>query len=141
MTTIWVIEQGSYFDYRVCGVYSTRENAQRMCEQINKGSYVEATVREWPLDPGIEHLNAGRNLYLVCMRRDGTVERCEREDIWGDFELANWVYLWERSKLPAFRGKNVEDVLHGYFWAEDETHAIKSANELRAQWIETNKWE
>lgn len=33
--SVWVIEQGEYSDYRVVGVYSSRENAERIAEKIN----------------------------------------------------------------------------------------------------------
>ena len=34
--SVWVIEKGSYSDYRVVGVYSTQERAKLVCEHINK---------------------------------------------------------------------------------------------------------
>jgi hypothetical protein len=32
--TVWVIEQGSYSDYRVVGVFTSRENAKRVADAI-----------------------------------------------------------------------------------------------------------
>ena len=51
MTTVWVIETGEYSDYRVEGVFSTKERA----EAVN--AKVGGEVSEWPLDPAFNELN------------------------------------------------------------------------------------
>jgi hypothetical protein len=56
--SVWVIEQGEYSDYRVVGVYSTKENAEMVCAKINAHrGYDEASIAEWEMDAGVEAAN------------------------------------------------------------------------------------
>lgn len=143
MKTIFVVEQGDYADYCVVGIFTTRENAQLVCDAINKSDSRrgDATVDEWPIDPGVSELNRGHRQYDVTMRRDGTVERCERHeelmssDINGDFRM------WRRSQASAFRGTNSEDALQATVWAIDDAYAVKIVNERRTALIASGEWD
>jgi hypothetical protein len=141
MTSIWVVEQGAYSDYRVVGVFSSHENAQHVADAINKASsYNEATVAEWPLDPAVHELRQGFTPFLVVMREDGTAERCERQDVSG-YELAGSVEMWRRTQAPAYRGNpDKPDVLKALVWAKDGRHAVKIANEHRTRMIASGEW-
>lgn len=58
MDKVWIVEQGEYSDYSVLGIFSTKENAELVAEDINKDTdryYDIASVRECTLDPGIEN--------------------------------------------------------------------------------------
>jgi hypothetical protein len=140
MKEVWVIEHGSYSDYRVVGVYSSRKNAQMVADQINAAeSYGEkATVEKWHLDPGVDDLNAGRHPHVVTMAPDGTVEQARRLE-WSGYEIGNGLDIWRRSKAPAYRGKGIPDAVHGTVWATDEQHAVKIANEWRIQALATGR--
>ena len=143
MNTVWIIEQGSYSDYRVVGVFSTKENAQAVCDRINKDeSYERATIDEWPMNPGVEAINQGHEVYLVWMLRDGTVEKvkCESEGCDFQWALNDKLTVWRRSEAPAYQGKNVQDCLHGRVFAKDKQHAIKIVNERRTQMIAQGQW-
>lgn len=130
---VWVVEEGSYSNYHVVGVFSCRKNAKLIASKIN-GS----TIASRTLDPCVKELNEGLNSYFVWMKRDGEVERCERIDDVSGCDLEGKTYLWKRSKAPAYKGKN--DVLNSTVWARDEQHAIKIVNEKRAQMIANRKW-
>ena len=139
MKSIWVIEQGDYSDYRVCGVFSTLANPKKMQEKINAGdSYDKATIAKWTLDPGIEELNAGRRMFSVRMNYDGNVEHVEDGS---SYEYAQGAHLrvWKRTKAPAWRNQPIGDAVTGTVWATDEKHAIKIVNEFRAQAIAGNE--
>lgn len=139
--TVFVIEQGSYSDYRVVGVYTTRRAAEMVCTAINANeTWEKAEVSEWPLNPAADALNAGQSQHRVLMRRDGTVEECKRQDI-RTYELTGECHIWRRSTAPAYRGKGVPDVLQATVWAEDVPHAIKIVNERRGQMIAMGEWE
>lgn len=140
--SVWVIEKGEYSDYRVVGVFTSKENADDMAARINESeTYGEpATVAEWPLDPAIRELRAGFQPYHVWMLRDGTVERCDRTDV-STYDLASAsCELWRRSKAPAYKGKGIEDCLKATVWAKDDKHAIKIVNEMRTEMIAMNRW-
>lgn len=137
MATIWVIEDGEYSDYGVTGVFTTKEKAEFIAEKVG------GTVSEWPLDPAVDDLRAGRQPWMVLMLRDGTVESCH------SLELSSYLIreagaqsarIWERTKAPAVQGKDVQDCLRVELWAKDEEGAIKSANEIRVQFIANSRW-
>lgn len=140
MKTVWVVEQGSYSDYRVVGVFSSKKNAELVADKVNRSSlYDAATVAEWPIDPGVEGLNKGYKVWLGDMLFDGTVERMEEWDF-NSFYSIGGLRLWERSKAPAYNGKGVPDCLHGQVLAKNRTHAIKIFNDRRAEMIATGQW-
>ena len=134
---MWVLERGSYSDYRVLGVFSTKRNAERAAKFLDHGSETP-TVAEWPLNPAIAELSRGYDQWNIIMLRDGTVERCDRNDSPYDFDTAG--FLWERTKAPAYIGKGIPDALNVTVWARSARHAIKVANEKRAQMIAGNEW-
>lgn len=136
MTTIYVIEKGCYSDYRVEGVFSTRANAERVLALINHDADSEqATIAEWHLDPGLKELKAGLSPFHINMDINGNTEQCYKSD----GHKAHGLYVWERTKAPAWLGKSIADAVSGTVWAKDEKHAIKIANEYRAQAIAENR--
>lgn len=140
-TALWVVEQGEYSDYRVVGIFSSEENAQRIADAINKTrGHNDATVSRWLLDPGIDELRQGFTPFLVDMREDGTVERSEQWEISG-YELAGYAHMWRRAKAPAYKGNpDKPDILQTLVWARDQVHAIKITNEHRLRMIASGEW-
>lgn len=139
--TVWVIEQGEYSDYRVVGVFSSRENAEAVAALLGKEEYGDKpTVAEWPLDPVVNELHQGLKPYRVVMAADGTAEKCEPKNEVSAYDIKSGVTIWERSTAPAYRGKGVQDCIHGIVWAKDEQHAVKVMNEKRAQMIASGEW-
>lgn len=124
MTSVWVIEDGSYSDYRVLGVFTTEASAARVAQQMKLDP--ETTVSEWPLDPGIEQLNQGLTVWTVQMKATGDV-----------IEMAPGV-RWSGQPI-----EDVPDVRIAQYgaerrvvasvWARDAEHAIKIVGEHRAQ--------
>lgn len=138
---VWVVEQGEYSDYRVVGVFSSKENAQRVADFLNASEYGDdCTVAEWTLDPAIAELNKNRKQFTFQMQKDGTVDSCEPQPPLAS-ALESCVRMWRRSTAPAYVGKGVADVLTGTVWAKDEKHAIKIANEHRAEFIASGEWD
>ncbi len=134
--SVWVIEQGSYSDYRVVGVFSSQQNAELVAARL-ADNYDQPEVQEWALDPCVDDINAGRTTFFVVMAMDGTVERCEAATLSG-YEVGETVRLWERTKAPAYRGKQgVQDAVSGTVWATDTEHAVKIVNERRIQYLAT----
>jgi hypothetical protein len=138
--TVFVIEKGSYSDYRVVGVFTTRANAESVCAAINATeSYEEATIAEWPLDPAVADLAQGFKVYNVQMHKDGRVERVQLEACW-TYDIGGRVHEWEREEAPAYRGKGLPNLLQVECWARDEEHAIKIANDHRIQRLALGQW-
>ena len=138
--TIFVIEQGSYSDYQVVGVYSTRAAANQVRDALRAAEcYGDSPeVAEWPLNPAVDELRQGLSRFRVVMLIDGTVERCDPSALSG-YELAGSVQIWRRTQA-AYKGKGIPDALMAVVWAKDAEHAIKIANEHRAEMKASGRW-
>lgn len=142
MKSVWVIEQGSYSNYRVVGVYSSHKNAQLVCDAINLGENCEAaTVAKWPVDQSVLEVSRGYKRFIVTMLRDGTVEDIRGPEAISSYDMSSTLQIWRRTQAPAYKGKGIPDALNGSVLAKDERHAIKIANEQRTQMITLGKWE
>lgn len=140
--TIWVVEQGSYSDYHVVGVFTNRENAEIITNKINGAEYVSdrATLAEWPLDPAVKELNSGLKLFNVLMRQNGDVEQVEEREF-SSYSMNEGSRLWQREDAPAYRGNpNKPNVLDATVYAKSKKHAVKIANEIRARMIADGEW-
>ena len=137
MTSVWVIEQGAYSDYRVVGVFSSRMYAEQALAILDV-SDENATIDEWPLNPAIQELNAWLTQWTGAMLRDGTMEECRPTAAPSDLSLG--LRIWKRSTVSSYKRQGVQDCLHGTVWAKNKTHAIKIFNEHRVQLIATNQW-
>lgn len=139
--TIWVVEQGCYSDYLVVGVFSSKENAEIVASKINAAEYVydQATVAEWPLDPAISEINNGMKLYSIMMLKDGTSESV-KESEFNSYNMGGEFRIWERSKTVCPETSKKPDCLTATVWATSSYHAIKIANEKRAQMIASGEW-
>jgi hypothetical protein len=125
MASVWVIEQGSYSDYGVCGVFTTKESADMVAAAMNNGDpYEPATVAEWPLDPGVEEMRAGLARFSLRMNRDGDTK--DINAVAHGYGPSEFIY-GEPWKL-------------GSFWGRDEAHAVKVANEHRTRLIAAGEW-
>lgn len=135
---VWVVEQGSYSDYRVVGVFSSRKNAQAIADRINDGdTFSNATVGKRPLDPCIAEINAGLKRFLVTMNYDGAVEQVMED--FDAYDILGSLEVWQRTKASAWSRQPIGDAIHGTVWATDEQHAVKIANERRLLEIASGK--
>lgn len=137
-TQIWLITEGEYSEYCVVAAFSTKDRALSFADSWKpylSASYRESPqVEEFPLDP--ENLNAppGTKLYSVRMNREGEADAME-----DDFFDIDYGRRHLGGRLC--RGKKPEDtILLVFCFAKSEEHAIKIANEKRAQLIAGNEW-
>jgi hypothetical protein len=152
VANVWVVTEGEYSDYRVVGVFSTKENAQVVWDAIHAtgARYLNDGPVLWTLDPGLSELRVGLRCYKVRMLRDGTVESCklERLDIDGaEGARPEEVKIVRRSgwrkEYPHLDWTGDEpkaDFLDWFGWAKDEQGAVKATNEHRARLIANNEW-
>jgi hypothetical protein len=120
MKSIWVIEQGSYSDYRVVGVFSSRENARKTLALLEHERDTPS-IAEWPLDPMMDEVNSGLVPYTVNMDIDGNTKYSGK----ADSECMTHGLHATNAPLRS------DDGVYGTVWATDEKHAIKIANEFR----------
>jgi hypothetical protein len=113
---MFVVTSGVYSDYRLCGVYSTREKAEGALE-----AFVDSRVEELPID---QELPQGK-FWEVWMTRYGETGPC-------DFRQVNY----DREHKPIVQCAGGGFLI--YVFGKDIQHAAKVANELRIQWLKEN---
>lgn len=60
LNEVWIVERGTYSDYHVIGIFSSRENAKKVSKLIWNSNIAKRT-----LDPCMNEINKGMNQYLV----------------------------------------------------------------------------
>ena len=120
---VFIVSSGSYSDYHILGIYSTREKA----EHAKKLYASDNEIEEFNLDE-IPNVPPGLFLYGVHMNKNGDVK--EAKITYAADEYLEW---------HPFSGYGEPVVCFNVF-AEDEAHAIKIANEKRIQLIAENIW-
>jgi hypothetical protein len=136
--TIYAVNRGSYSDYSVRALFSTKEKAEAYMEEFPDGEY--NALEEYTLDPDSVSLKAkGYQLWHVLMLRDGSVERVNAQD-WYFVHEAPRHWIWRRTHAAAYAAKGIPDALNSTVLARDEKHAVKIANEKRVQMIADGEW-
>ena len=136
MSKIYLVTEGDYSDYHVCGVFSTRENAQKYIDHFGSsggaGNSGQPDIEEFELDSNIELFNTHKP-YFIKMLRDGTVREVYEEAA-GSSDFS-WRY--------AVNGEVNYDqyIMTTHVLATSMEHAIKIANERRTRLIALNRWE
>lgn len=130
---VWIVEHGEYSDYTVDGVFSTEENANLFCAQMNQAREdycYQASVQKMDLDPCIPMMREGMKCWNVTMTRKGksTVEATEPETV------------NPRSRYSLDNSVGFNQVIRATVWAKDGGGAAKIVNEFRAQEIATGRW-
>lgn len=133
MSKIYIVTSGSYSDYRVRAVCSTREKAEHTATLI--GERNDGAVEEFTLDD-IPDVPPGRLLWMVWMDVDGNSEVYQ-----GDALSADPVNKWcPPHTWGGMSGYQFSERASFQIWARDETHALKIANERRLQAIAEGRW-
>jgi hypothetical protein len=124
---LFMLTQGEYSDYSVVGVFSTKENAESFKVAYPNDEYND--IEEITVDPDITYIRKGMKKWYVNMTREGGTGnsgQTTHEDVCCEF-LEKWSYLRVT-------------VLHVVCYAKSEEHAVKIANERRAQLIASGEW-
>ena len=137
--SVYAVNAGSYSDYRIVAVFSTKAKAEAFMRVVS-GDY--NGLEEFALDRNDCDLVArGYSLWLVCMLRDGRVERLERR---GNTSYETGEVgedrIWSRSNAPAYKGTNTPDCLISTVWAKTEKQAVKIVNETRSRMVAEGTW-
>lgn len=119
---VYLVTAGEYSDYHLCSVHSTAEKANL----AKKLFASENDIKEFEVDSIPDHPE-GLFPYCVFMDKEGCVRWIGLKSV-EDFE--------PESGKPTTDGKTVVFSM----WAEDETHAIKIANEQRIGLILSGEW-
>ena len=120
--TVYVVTSGSYSDYGIETVFSTREAAEAYIAEGEKLTYSDYNkIEEWPVDERAGFIM--RPYWLVWMMKDGSTENTR--------EL-------EALAAPTARSGEVGEIGNWGFQAESfvsAEHALKLAAEARQEWL------
>jgi len=140
MKKVYAVSAGSYSNYRVNAIFSTRKRAEAFKRAVPDDAYND--IEEYELDPPTaDLLKRGYSVWLIHMLIDGNIEIVKkRETRLDDVDYVGYD-IWRRSQALAFQGTGIPDILTATVWAKTEKQAIKIVNEHRARLIATGIWE
>lgn len=127
MSKVYLVTDGYYSDYHVLGVYATMEKA----EQAKLLYAADNDIEEHELD-AVPDSPPGLVPFVVTTTFSGDVRTIYRESadqFSPRWHVANW---YGDSSDPCGRF---------YMWARDEQHAVRIANEWRAQNAAPGLWD
>lgn len=120
---IYIVTKGEYSDYRIRGVFTDREKADKFLDSITT-KYGDNTIEEW--DANIPDSPKSYKYFFVKMSKSG------------DVKYVCTSYYFSSKEEISFRFS--EELMFSYQFAKDEKHAVKIANERRTRLIAENKW-
>ena len=123
ITKIYVVTNGEYSDYRICGLFSTRSKAKYAKDKLFATSN---PIETWALDKAPK-TPPGKFKFQVCMDKEGNSE-VKHISVENFFPIGQVPY-----------GDNERMVFR--MWARDKRHAVKIANEKRTRLIANNEWD
>jgi len=130
MKTLYVVNFGVHFDHAIDAIFDTKELAQKYIAEFYNGDEFgrkDMIISEWELNPNKANIENGEKPYTVTMDKEGNVE----------VELASASPLFNHTKYSFYYDK---DLMVCEFFAKDEAHAIKIANERRLKHIDEDSW-
>jgi hypothetical protein len=121
---IYIVTDGIYSDYKICGVYTTKELAQKFVD-IYGGE-----IEQWEVDDD-EVIKNKYNLYKITMDISGNTKEINISNDWYDYLRIN------KYDNDITHVRFEEDLTHLdiFVLAKDEQSAIKIANEKRIKYI------
>ena len=123
MNHVYIITEGSYSDYHIIAVYSTKKGAEKFIETYNilsRGTVrSDMTVEEFALDQAIP----SRNMYRFSMSRNGNIGL-----LYACYDICN-------SDVNEMHYFKTTDTFTGGVWADNTDAAIKILGELRTRYI------
>ena len=136
MENVYIVTSGEYSDYRIVAVFSSRYRANKFLS-VNKGtklwSWQKESIETYPLDPEFWVPPDNLKYFEVGMYRDGSIK-----DVGQRYSNPfNNKYNSEYKITGKYGG---EIYLSWCGWTKSKKHAIKCANEVRAQTVANNEW-
>jgi hypothetical protein len=127
MAKVYMVSRGSYSDYRILGIYSTQEKADRALEV-----YAADEIEEVELD-AIPETPPGMLAWWVDMTEAGDIKQGpHRRDPLDDVHTS-WRMALGYADVPP---RAFFDV-----WARDADHAAKVAADKRKELMATGEWQ
>lgn len=125
--TIYAVTRGSYSDYSIFALFDTKEKAQA-CIDANSPE-MNDYIEEYELNRGEKHYRTGECIWLGFMDKSGNC----------DYEPSKYPYDDAIGFLAQTWREGVYN-MRFIVWATSAEHALKIANEHRAQLIASGEW-
>lgn len=126
MKKVYLVSRGSYSDYSIVALFSSKEKAETFMAYHPKTGYDSLNdLEEFELD-GPTEFPVGKLAFRVRFTRDGEMEVAQTDPQY----VRDFVRPYGDGKTMCTE-----------CWAADEKAAAKIANERRAQVIAENQWE
>ena len=136
---VFAVNSGSYSDYRIDAIFSTKDKAEAYMKAVSGDDY--NAIEEYEMDPPVTDLiKRGYSIWMVHMLVDGTTERVEQRELDSYAVSSIGHTVWRRTQAAAFKGTGKPDILISIVWAKNSEQAIKIVNEHRIQMIANNQW-
>jgi hypothetical protein len=121
-TVCYAISSGSYSDYKINAVFSSKEKAEA---KLNL--FADGKIEEFPFDPEMAEAPAGM-LPFACYSHKWDSATCEYVPCLRAFSVDYDSVVRAGNKVSAWGGH-----ITTYVWAKDRDHAIKIGAERFAQ--------
>ena len=134
MNPVWIVELGENTNYRIIGIYSSKEKAQLVFdrfENFHKDHEIDVVLRigKRSINPYIEPIQYGLSLYYVVLGKEGELVCCEEKDF-------SQFYADKKLKFD-----KVAQVFRMSLWAVTNEHAVETVEKLRREWVERRYYE
>lgn len=117
---IYIVTEGVYSDYGICGIFSKKEYAQKYIEMFVSDPE-DADIEEWLLDDFMGMIKKGYLRYVVYLNTS-------------NFNLVELKTDNYSPKMSGMHGSDYRGNFYTYVFAKNEKHAIKIASERLAQY-------
>lgn len=111
MKKIYIVTSGSYSDYGIDAVFSTKELAEIFVSRFGE----DMNIEEWDLDKGESELREGHSMYFLRISKDKDVLDARKETGSYGFKYGTMFY------------KDIDGNHIVHLFAKDEEHAKKIA--------------
>ena len=115
---VYVITQGEYSDYHICGVAVDAECAEKIRKYFDD-EWDPANIEEYDTDDYVE--GNVRERYIIIIDKRGNVEKHSTGDV-APFKTGEDRFWW-----------GVNRAFCAEIWAKDQDHALKIAFDKRAK--------
>lgn len=123
MKKIYLVSSGSYSDYHIDAVFDDQGLAQSFIDSFKKDCFGDKmNIEEWELNAG--EYRKGLKPYFIRFKKKSS-------DI-DEINIEESSYGFSRGEQM---GRDIEGGIYAHVWGKDEKHAIKVANEKRAQFL------
>jgi hypothetical protein len=134
MKKVYIITAGTYSDYRVVAVFSSRKLAEDFMDAMPGCDRIEDYILNSSLP---DLVRRGYKRWCVTMLRNGDVEVVRNVGVDPEDPPDSRHSILRRSQEPG----GMPDCLLSWVWAKNKEQAVKIVNEHRAQLIATGQWE